>query len=143
MLDELKQLEEYGGADGLQLLLLITPFLLPLGHIVFGAIAWFGSGRIAKKVVRDVDFEVAMGEIDPANLYSVGFLVVGLYFFLSYLGGSLGWLHYLALNQAGDALTRGENDLSIYEVVSQMVPCAGGLYFALLSGQFGRRLANS
>lgn len=138
----LDQLSEFGDGDLLQSLLLFTPLLTSLGYLILGGIAWFSSGKIAKRVVRDLDSEVVMGEVGPANLYALGLLVVGLYFFLSYLGGSLGWLHYLAANQAGDDLIQGEGGLSIYDAISQVVPCAGGLYFALLSGQFGRRLAS-
>ena len=141
MLEQFKELAEYGDDVGIRRMLLITPLLTPIGYLILGLIAWFASGKIAKRVVREVDSDVAMKDFGPANLYAVGLLVVGLYFFLTYLGGSLGWLHYLAANQAGDALMHGEGGLSIYEVISQIVPCAGGLYFALLSGRFGRRLA--
>ena len=94
-------------------------------------------------MVRGLDSDVAVGKIEPENLYALGLLFVGLYFFLSYLGGSLGWLHYLAANQAGDVMIQGEEGLSLYDVISQVVPCAGGLYFALLSDRFGRRLAGN
>ena len=122
-------------------ILALSPILTPLAYLVFGLIAWFAAERIAKKVVRGVDSKFEVGPINPANLYSFGILIVGLYFFLTYLGGTFGWLHYLAVNQAGENLIQGEDDLSIYDVISQIVPCIGGLYFALLSERFGARLA--
>ena len=137
-----EQISELGDEYAMNKLLALTPMLTPLMYLVFSLVAWFAAGKIAKRIVRGVDCEFEVREVSPANLYALGILVVGLYFFLTYLGGSLGWIHFLAVNQAGDALIQGENGLSIYEVISQAVPCVAGLYFAVFSERFGRRLAS-
>lgn len=120
---------------------LLSPMLPSAIYLLLAILAWVFSGKLARRVTKDVDGEIAMSEIRTENLYAFGILLVGLSSFLTHLGGSLSWLYYLAVNQAGDALLKEEEGLSLYDVASQFIPCAAGLYFAILSPKFGRRLA--
>lgn len=82
---------------------------------------------------------VDLSPIGPAELYTAAILVTGLQFFLSDLGGTVGWLYYLAANNAGDDLLKGRQGLSLFDVSQQLLPCAGGIYLVVFSRKFGRR----
>ena len=119
----------------------LLPLLVPFAYLLLSVLTWIFASRISTKVVGGINEELGASTIGPSELYSVGILVTGLYFFLSYLGGSISWLHYLVVNKAGDALVSGSEEVSLYDVSSQILPCAAGVYFAVYSRRFGRRLA--
>jgi hypothetical protein len=129
-----------GGADLLQL---VVPLVKPVVHGIFAVVAWIFSESIARRVVGGIDVEVGLAQIQPENLYALGFLGVGLYHALVNLASTVNWLHYIVVNKAGQALVNGQDGLSLYEVTSVMFPCVAGTAVAMLSAKLGRRLARS
>ena len=114
---------------------IMTPVLY--GFLAF--LAWIFAGAIATKVAGQGDPAVPFLQISRGDLFAFGLLVLGLYFFLSYLGTSITWLHYLAINGTSHDASEGRN--TMYDLAIQLIPCAAGLLMAITSAKFGRRLA--
>jgi hypothetical protein len=79
--------------------------------------------------------------VGVTNLYTLGFLVIGLIFFLSHLGSMVSWWHYLAQSNEARSLT-GDRGIPLYEVISQVAPCMGGLGAVIMAPRLGRMLAS-
>lgn len=116
---------------------LMTPVLY--GFLAF--IAWIFAGAIATKVAGQGDPLVPFLHISRGDLFAFGLLVLGLYFFLSYLGSSINWLHFLAINGSDDGGTGNSN--TMYELSMQLIPCIAGLLMAVTSTKFGQKLAGN
>ncbi|GHC47858.1 hypothetical protein [Roseibacillus persicicus] len=115
-------------------------------YFLAALLAWIFAVKIAKVLIGRADCDVQMAkEITPAMLFSTAFLGIGLYFFLTYLGGSLNWLHYLAITQAGHDLmtTAVDEDSNFYSLTSSLIPCLAGLALAACSPKLGRKLARA
>lgn len=128
-----------GATGGLQFAL---QFARPVAYGVLATLAWLFAGGISRRVTGATDPELALSEIGPGNLYTLGILGMGLYFALTHLGGTINWLHYLAANDAGDDLIQGVGGLSLYDVTSVLIPFAAGVALSILSPKIGRRLAS-
>ena len=129
------------GLSGMSKFLPLLVLLTPSVYLVLGILVWVFARKIALLVSGDVDFKMGSPNFVREDLYATGLLVLGVYFFLSHLGRSLNWLYYLAVNKAGDELLYGGGTVSFYDVFSQVIPCAAGLYFAIFCRRFGRRLS--
>ena len=130
------------GLSGMSRFLPLLVFLAPTVYLILAIPSWIFARKIAIAVTGDVDHEISKPTFGNEDLYATGLLVLGVYLFLTYLGGSVGWLYYLAVKQAGDSLLNGQEELSVYDVFEQVIPCAGGLYIAIFARRFGRRLSS-
>ena len=115
----------------------------PVCYIFLASAAWFFALLVAKRVVPISDPELGMVSVSARDLYGLGILVVGITAFLTHLAPMLNWVHYLVINRAGDALMRGRNGLSFYDVTKEMIPCIGGAILAFSSPKIGSRLARA
>ena len=116
---------------------LMTPVLY--GFLAF--LSWIFAGSIATKVAGQGDPAVPSLQISRGDLFAFGLLVLGLYFFLSYLASSVNWLHYLAMK--GPESIGAGNPNTMYELSAQLIPCIAGLMMAITSTRFGHKLAGS
>ena len=113
---------------------------LPGSYTGMAAAAWFAASKIATLVVAGSDPEIHIREVTSADLYTLGLLVIGAYFFILNLGGMINWSHYLILNRAGEELMRNQGSLSLYEVSSVVIQCVVGAALAVMSPKLGQRL---
>lgn len=116
-------------------------FMTPVLYGFLAFLSWIFAGAIATKVAGQGDPVVPFLQISRGDLFAFGLLVLGLYFFLSYLGSSINWLHYLAINGTGDGGTGDSN--TMYELSTQLIPCIAGLLMAVTSTRFGQKLAGN
>lgn len=119
----------------------LVQFSIPGTYAILAVLIWLVADKVAGAVVGGNDPELHAPGIDASNLYALGFVVVGLVFFLSYLGSMVGWLHYIGTTPDSPLLD-GRSGISPYEVLSQTLPCAGGLGAVILAPRLGRSLAS-
>lgn len=129
--------------SGIDLMQIILQFLPPIFYGIFATLAWVFAEKIARRVVGAMDSSLSFSEIKPENLYTLGFLGIGLYYALGNLAKTIHWLHYLAINRAGQAMIYGQDGLSIYEINAVIIPCVAGAALAILSPKLGAKLARS
>jgi hypothetical protein len=130
----IRMLSDHGFAHLSQLL------VMPLSYMILAAVFWMFADGVAKYVVPDEDPEVGVLNVLPQDLYGLGILVVGLLSCLSHLGPLLGWVHYLVVNQAGEALMQGKTGVSMYDMTNELIPCVAGGVLALASPRLAARL---
>lgn len=116
---------------------------VPVCYVFMASAAWLFAAQVAKRVVPNADPELGLVSVTARDLYGLGILVVGITAFLSHLAPMLNWVHYLVLNRAAEALMRGRNGLSFYDVTKEVVPCIGGALLAFASPKIGVRLART
>jgi uncharacterized membrane protein len=68
-------------------------YFMPISFIVVAALEWFLSSAIGKIVAKNHDSECSLGGLTLENVYSVAFVVLGLYFILSSIGPMISGLH--------------------------------------------------
>lgn len=115
-------------------------FAVPGTYAVLALLIWLVADKVVGAVVGGNDPELHALGIDASNLYAFGFVVVGLVFFLSHLGSMVGWIHYIGTTP-GSPLLDERSGVSVYEVLSQTLPCGGGLGAVILAPRLGRTLA--
>jgi hypothetical protein len=121
----------------------LLPFIQPGAYLLFACVAWVFAAGVTRMVVGKNDPHISVPEIGTANLYSLGFLIVGLTYCLDHLGASINWIHYYAVSKTGDDLMGGSNDRNFYELSRQIIPCVAGAALALMSPQLGRKMARA
>lgn len=120
---------------------LVTQLVLPAFYLLLAIIAWFFTGAVTRKVIQNHDPVVPMMDIRLSHFYSMGFLIVGLSMFLSNVGLMFQWVHWLAVNKAGDMLLNGSENNQISAGADYLIPGLLGLFIAFQSPRFGRLMA--
>ena len=114
---------------------LIPTFLMPVLYGILAMLAWIFAGALAAKASGPQDPAVPLRQLERADIYGFGILIIGLYFFLIHIGPSINEIHYLAL-------VKQDPERGFYELTSQLIPCVAGLALAIGSPRLGRKLAS-
>lgn len=124
-----------------RLLQVALHFFTPVAYGAAAMVAWIFAGGLAAKVTGPADPAVPLAPLTRGDVYGFGLLLGGLWFFLTYLGGSINWLHHLAVSGASADLIQHREGSPIYELSSQLIPCVAGLAVAIRAPQLGRKVA--
>jgi hypothetical protein len=109
--------------------------------LVFTAVLWILSRRIARFVSRGVDATVSVGSLSRSDLYSFAFVFLGLFFILSSAADVINWLHYFSTasaEAAGDA-ARSQN---LYQLTRPCLTLALGAVALIGSPHWTKKLAS-
>ena len=98
---------------------------IALTYLVFGIVLWLLAGLISRLLLKGHQGEVSVEGLSREDVYAGGFVIVGVYFFLSEIGFVLNWLHYFATQgaEAGfrEAVKSGEVYDLYYPVLTMII----------------------
>lgn len=118
----------------------VTVFMEPTAYVTLAILTWIFADRIAVKVAGQEDPELPDISSGLGDMYRFGLLLMGLYFFLNHLGGTLVGLLWLAMNEQ-PVLRNQLMGSPIHQLTANLIACLTGLVMALRSPLLGRKLA--
>lgn len=122
----------------------LSYFIGPIGFLIVAAVCWFGARPISRWATAAAADEELLtpSPASTAHLYTLGFLVIGLCFFLGHFGGVLNWFFYFAMTKSAEAaLLNPSGDDRIYRLTADLIPCIAGAICVVLAPKWGKRLA--
>ena len=117
-------------------LVLYLPALLLL---IFAAVLWIVSHRVARFVSRGVDTTVSTGSLSRSDLYSFAFVFLGLFFILSSVADVINWLHYFT-TASPEYPTHAPSVQNLYQLTRPCLTLAFGLVSLLGAQRWTRKL---
>jgi hypothetical protein len=101
---------------------------------------WQLAGFVARQVTRGFDSSLSATQLTLLDLYSFGFLLVGLYFAVDNFGPALSWLHYAVTHGASEANLSPDQKSNFYTLFKYLVKLILGLALALNGRKLGAKL---
>lgn len=121
---------------------LATSLVIPTTYGLIALLSWIFAGRIAVKVTGHPDPPALPISFARSDLYGFGLLIVGLWHFLAYLGGTVASLYQLALYRGPDPATLDPSAGPLHALVLSLLPCLAGMGIALCAPALGRKIAD-
>ena len=115
----------------------------PVIYGVMAMLAWIFAEGIAAKVSGRGDPAVPVAQLQRADIYGFGLLLMGLYFFLAHLASSLGGLYGLALGNQTPGMVEEMHRAHLQQLAASLIPCLAGLGVAIASPRLGRKLVRA
>jgi hypothetical protein len=106
--------------------------------IIVGAILWRLAPAVARLVSRGFDSTVSVGSLSRADLYSFGFVFLGLFFILSSIADVINWFHYFTV--APDDPRRDPQIQDFYGLTRPCLTLAAGLVSLLGAPRWTKKL---
>jgi len=115
-------------------------------EMVLAMLTWIFAGRIAELVIGAADVEFQAPQLEAAHLYTLGFVVVGLFFFINYLPGVVRCFYEMT-EQDGPSKSLvtyvpAGSRLKIFPG-DPIIPCVMGAVCAGLAPKWGKRVARA
>lgn len=101
---------------------------------------WQLAGFVARQVTRGFDSSLSATQLTLLDLYSFGFLFIGLYFAVDNFGPALSWLHYAVTHSATEANLSPDQKSNFYTLFKYLVKLILGLALALNGRKLGAKL---
>jgi hypothetical protein len=111
--------------------------LVPAIYLLFIYWTWTLAGWVARCVTKGHDAALSATQLTLLDLYSFGFLLIGLYVAIENIGPTLTWLHYALVKSSGEARLNEQQQSNFYTLFSYLVK----LVISLSLIFNGRRLA--
>lgn len=107
--------------------------------VVFAVLEWLLAPAIGRLTTRGYDAYLSLSGLTRIDLYSFGFVFLGLYFVLSSIGSSMTWVHYFLVVSAtgGDSAS----DRSFYDLAAPLIELIGGFFALIFARTWARRLS--
>lgn len=104
---------------------LIPPTIIYSGILAMAVALWLLATPVARLVTHALPQEVSAGALSLADLYSVGFISIGLYYVINRITPSIFALIFLLKVFSGESSSIGP--VNWYEVMDSIVPLLAGL----------------
>ncbi|MDB6079673.1 MAG: hypothetical protein JWO82_3420, partial [Akkermansiaceae bacterium] len=117
--------------------------IVPIFYLLFALLAWIFATPVARVVMAAPEMDVDAPHLRPAQLYTFGFLILGLYFFLGYAGGMLNWFYFFATSRSMEAAIKSPEHSTLYKAGEQVVPCLFGILCFAFAPKWGLRMARA
>lgn len=105
----------------------LLPWLVLAALTVAAFLLWFFALPIARFVTRGISQEISFGAMSLVDCYSIAFMAVGLWYFVSQLAEVLNWSHYLLKAAASHAGGSWKDDVKWYRVTQAFIPFVVGI----------------
>jgi len=115
----------------------ILDMLVPVIYLIVIYWIWTLAGWVARCVTKGHDAALSATQLTLLDLYSFGFLLIGLSVAIENIGPTLTWLHYSLMKSGGEGRLNEQQQSNFYTLFSYLVKLIVG--FALIVN--GRRLA--
>ena len=130
-----------GASAGWQSITMVL--VVPVIYGVMAMLAWIFAEGIAAKVSGRGDPAVPVAQLQRADTYGFGLLLIGLYFFLTHLASSLGGIYGLALDRQSPGMLEEMRRTHFQQLAASLIPCLAGLGVAVASPRLGRKLVRA
>ena len=104
--------------------------------LVISAGLWIFAPSIARIVSRGADTTVGIGSLSRYDLYSFGFVFLGLYFILSSIAETINWIHYFAAVSAKGGLPIQ----NFYQLTKPILTLAAGFTSLLGAPRWAKKI---
>jgi hypothetical protein len=117
-----------------------SAFAMPLTALVLAVTLWFLAPFVVKAILDERDGPVSLQGLRLEDLYSFGFLLVGLYFVIGSMAPALNWAHYTFAVAATSAAANPEERRSLYQLLDPAITLAAGLACVLNGREWAVKL---
>lgn len=93
--------------------------------IILAFFLWILAPAVARFVSRGFDISVGVGGLSRSDLYSFGFVFLGLFFILSSVGDVINWIHYFT--ESHDDPRHDPRIQNFYQLTRPCLTLAAGL----------------
>lgn len=118
----------------------IVDVLFPVVYLLIVYWIWTLAGWVGRCVTKGHDAALSATQLTLLDLYSFGFLLVGLYVAIENIGPTMTWIHYALIKSAGEGRLNEQQQSNFYTLFSYLVKLIIGLALVFNGRKLGTKL---
>jgi hypothetical protein len=114
-----------------------------LVHFAAFVAFWFGAPKLSRLLTRGNDGHMNLEGVTERQLYSTGFLILGLYFAMDSFASVFSWIHYFSVHESSEFGFHQKEAPSYYSLTEEVMTLIAGVGLILSAQTWATKLTQN